>query len=118
MSIWRTPKSVDLDFELKHGPNPASHQIGDRKVYLGEQSVAAEYQGRGGYANGMIRYDLDVEKFFKLVDEYSSGIDKVLAVYDRQGPNGTPRMEFPILVDLLDRLNDMTVNRVWVPKQS
>lgn len=46
VSIYRTPKAGDLAHELKNGPNPASHMDGDRSVYFGEQSVAAEYQGR------------------------------------------------------------------------
>ena len=115
--IWRTPKKADKDFEEKHGPNPASHTTGDQKVYLGEESVAAEYQGRGDFANGMIRYDVDLEKFFELIEEWADkGPDKILNRYDRQGPNGSDRMEFVVPADLIDRLNDMTVKRTWIPK--
>ena len=64
-------------------------------MYLGEESVAAEYQGRGDHANGMIRHDVDLE----------------------EGPNGSDRMEFVVPADLIDRLDDMTVNRTWIPKR-
>ncbi|MDQ2587990.1 hypothetical protein CKY47_29290 [Saccharothrix yanglingensis] len=52
VSIYRTPKSSDLNHEIANGPNPASHQDGDQSVYFGEYGVAAEYQGRGGMLTG------------------------------------------------------------------
>jgi hypothetical protein len=85
-------------------------------VYFGEESVAAEYQGIGTYANGMIRYDLDAQKFLDLLDEYEKTIDQIHRRYDRQGPNGAARIEFVVNIKFLDRLNEMTVHREWIPK--
>jgi pretoxin HINT domain-containing protein len=117
ISIWRTPKKVDVDYEKVHGPNPASRmEGGDDSFYFGEKSVAEEYQGRGTYANGMYRYDMDMQDFLKLLDDYNEGLTKILAVYDHSGPNGAVRMQFVINFDFLERFNAMTVNRQWFPK--
>ncbi|THA25081.1 hypothetical protein E4198_10375 [Streptomyces sp. RKND-216] len=93
--------------ELERGPNAASHQDGDASVYLGEKSVAKEYQNRGSYANGSIRYDMH-EDFLK---EFSDAAFR----YDRKGPGGAARIEFVIPVGRLDRFNELTLRRVWEP---
>ncbi|MEV0001974.1 RHS repeat-associated core domain-containing protein [Micromonospora sp. NPDC050980] len=108
VSIYRTPKVDDMAHELKHGPNPVSHQEGDASVYFGERSVAAEYQGRGSYANGMIRYEMH-EDFLK---EFGDTAFR----YDRQGPGGSVRIEFVIPTARLERFNELTLRRVWEPK--
>ncbi|WP_240110031.1 ricin-type beta-trefoil lectin domain protein [Streptomyces sp. MUM 203J] len=107
VSIYRTPKVDDMAHELERGPNPASHQDGDASVYLGEKSVAKEYQNRGSYANGSIRYDMH-EDFLK---EFSDTAFR----YDRKGPGGSARIEFVIPVGRLDRFNELTLRRVWEP---
>uniref|UniRef100_A0AAU3GNM5 Polymorphic toxin-type HINT domain-containing protein n=1 Tax=Streptomyces sp. NBC_01401 TaxID=2903854 RepID=A0AAU3GNM5_9ACTN len=107
VSIYRTPKVDDMAHELERGPNPASHQDGDASVYLGEKSVAKEYQNRGSYANGSIRYDMH-EDFLK---EFSDTAFR----YDRKGPGGSARIEFVIPVGRLDRFNELTLRRVWGP---
>ncbi|MEZ7006370.1 ricin-type beta-trefoil lectin domain protein [Streptomyces sp. AD55] len=108
VSIYRTPKVDDMAHELERGPNPASHQDGDASVYLGEKSVAKEYQNRGSYANGSIRYDMH-EDFLK---EFSDTAFR----YDRKGPGGSARIEFVIPVGRLDRFNELTLRRVWEPR--
>jgi hypothetical protein len=110
VSIYRSPKIADKDYELANGPNAASHQDGDASVYFGEQSVAAEYQGRGGYANGSIRYDMDPG----FLDQFSGNAFR----YDWQGPGGSARIEWTIPVDQLDQFNQLTLNRVWEPAGS
>ncbi|MEU8353411.1 RHS repeat-associated core domain-containing protein, partial [Streptomyces sp. NPDC048845] len=117
ISIYRTPKAADARYELDNGPNPANHQPGvdigggimsDGKVYFGESGVAAEYAGPTGlnFAKGMVRYDMD-PSFLAEFGEFAK-------VYDRQGPGGSVRLEFPIPVDKLDRFNELTRNRSWV----
>ncbi|MFV2198923.1 hypothetical protein, partial [Nocardiopsis sp. LOL_012] len=110
VSIYRTPKDSAKDFELDNGPNVANHQGGNRMVYFGEQSVASEYLGRRGFANGMIRYDMD-ERFLR---EFS---DRAFR-YDWQGPKGSPRIEFEIPVDRISRFNELTRGRFWIPGAS
>lgn len=107
LPIYRTPKAADKDYELDHGPNPASHQepgLND-SIYFGERSVAAEYQGRGNYANGMIRYEMH-EDFLK---EFYLQAKR----YDWNGPGGTVRIEFVIPLEQLERFNELTLDRVW-----
>ncbi|BCL28091.1 hypothetical protein ACFFS2_11970 [Streptomyces aurantiacus] len=56
--------------ELENCPNPASHQDGDASVYLGEKSVAKEYQKRGFYVNGSIRYEMHAD----FLEEFSDTV--------------------------------------------
>ncbi|MFE4665117.1 RHS repeat-associated core domain-containing protein [Streptomyces sp. NPDC056734] len=107
VSIYRTPKVDDMAHELESGPNPASHQDGDASVYFGEKSVAKEYQNRGSFANGSIRYEMH-EDFLK---EFSDTAFR----YDRKGPGGSVRIEFVIPIGRLDRFNQLTLRRVWEP---
>ena len=106
--IYRTPKVDNLDYEINNGPNSSSHQDGDRSVYFGERSVAAEYQGRGSFANGSIRYDMKPE----FLNEFSDTAFR----YDRQGPGGSPRIEFVVPVGRVGRFNELTVGRTWEPR--
>jgi hypothetical protein len=78
---------------------------GNMKVYFGEKSVAAEYQGVRGYANGMIRYEMHADFLKEFADTAFR--------YDRQGPNGSVRIEWEIPVDRLDRFNELTRDRTW-----
>jgi len=107
--IYRTPHTADLDHELTSGPNPASHQMegGDNSVYFGEQGVAADYHGLGDYANGSIRYDMH--------PDFETEFADVKYRYDWKGPGGSPRFEWAIPLDRLDRFNELTLNRTWVP---
>ncbi|WP_433547833.1 polymorphic toxin-type HINT domain-containing protein [Streptomyces sp. CA-294286] len=107
VSIYRTPKVDDMAHELERGPNPASHQDGDASVYLGEKSVAKEYQNRGSYANGSIRYDMH--------DDFLKEFSDTAFRYDRKGPGGSARIEFVIPVGRLDRFNELTLRRLWEP---
>ncbi|WP_318199168.1 hypothetical protein [Streptomyces sp. SCL15-4] len=108
--IFRTPKTVDVAYEKLHGPNPArgAEEGSNGKVYFGEQSVAAEYWGRGTYASGMYRYDMDM----KFLTQFAKAAKR----YDWQGPNGTPRIEWEIDYSRLDEFNALTVARTWIPK--
>ncbi|WP_329296013.1 RHS repeat-associated core domain-containing protein [Streptomyces sp. NBC_01455] len=108
--IYRTPKTADKDFELDNGPNPAmQHADGSNgKIYFGEKSVAGEYQGRGPYAPGMIRYDMHPSFLERFGDTAKR--------YDWQGPGGSPRIEFEIPFERLDEFNSLTLNRTWLPK--
>ncbi|GHF50698.1 hypothetical protein GCM10010218_35310 [Streptomyces mashuensis] len=108
VSIYRTPKVDDMAHEMERGPNPASHQEGDASVYFGEKSVAAEYQGRGSYAKGSIRYEMH--------EDFAKEFADVKFRYDRQGPGGSARFEFVIPVARLERFNELTLRRVWEPK--
>ncbi|MCM2420029.1 RHS repeat-associated core domain-containing protein [Streptomyces sp. RKAG293] len=108
--IYRSPKKVDEAYERAHGPNPANHRPTpdtDGKAYFGEHSVAAEYQGIGSYADGMVRYDMDP----KFLTEFEDCIHR----YDWKGPGGKPRIEFAIPAARLDRFNELTRNRTWMP---
>ena len=105
VSIYRTPKVDDMAQELESGPNPASHQAGDASVYFGERSVAAEYVGRGSFADGSIRYDMHKD----FLEEFG---DRAFR-YDRKGPGGSARIEFVIPVGRLERFNELTLGRVW-----
>ncbi|NEC46648.1 hypothetical protein G3I63_34030, partial [Streptomyces sp. SID8016] len=107
--IFRTPKTVDVAYEKLHGPNPASRvEGGNDLIYFGEQSVAAEYWGRGTYASGMYRYDMDMQFLVKFADDAKR--------YDWGGPNGTPRIEWEIPYSRLTEFNRLTVDRTWIPK--
>ncbi|WP_208827739.1 ALF repeat-containing protein [Streptomyces ficellus] len=107
ISIYRTPKMVDKDHELKNGPNGAAHTGGDAAIYFGEHSVASEYVGSGSgpYADGMIRYEMSPEFLAKFAD--------CAERYDWKGPDGKPRIEFVIPVDRLKEFNDLTIKREW-----
>ena len=109
-SIYRTPHEGDREYELENGPNPASHEMpgGDDSVYFGQKSVAGDYQGIGDYANGSIRYEMHPDFFHEFED--------VKFRYDWKGPDGTPRYEWQIPTSRLDRFNELTLRRVWVPK--
>ncbi|WP_344430638.1 hypothetical protein, partial [Streptomyces lavendulocolor] len=108
VSIYRTPKIVDKDYELKNGPNGAAHTGGDGSIYFGEHSVAKEYVGTGSgpFADGMIRYEMSPEFLVKFED--------CVERYDWQGPDGKPRIEFVIPADRLKEFNDLTVKREWL----
>jgi hypothetical protein len=101
-SIYRTPKTVDLDHELEHGPNPESFQDGNRSMYFGEESVAAEYRGRGPFADRTLRYTMKQPEF---LDEFSDTAQR----YDWQGPGESARIEFKIPVERLPRFNELTI---------
>ncbi|MFD5320129.1 DUF6531 domain-containing protein [Streptomyces sp. NPDC127098] len=104
-SIYRTPRRDDLADELANGPDPANFPPVTRQsgAYFGEMSVAAEYQGRRGYANGMVRYDMDPA----FVNEFMDCMHR----YDWAGPNGAPRIEWCIPADRLERFNELTGGR-------
>ncbi|SOD62529.1 RHS repeat-associated core domain-containing protein [Streptomyces zhaozhouensis] len=104
-SIYRTPRRDDLADELANGPDPANFPPVTRQsgAYFGERSVAAEYQGRRGYADGMVRYDMDPA----FVNEFMDCMHR----YDWAGPNGTPRIEWAIPADRLARFNELTGGR-------
>ncbi|GGT45980.1 hypothetical protein GCM10010271_57640 [Streptomyces kurssanovii] len=115
--IYRTPKAVDAQYELDHGPNPANHQPGvdigggilsDGKIYFGERGVAAEYAGPNGlnFAKGMVKYEMH-PSFLEEFMDYAK-------VHDRNGPDGAVRIEFAIPHDKLDRFNELTLDRSWV----
>ncbi|WP_369216934.1 hypothetical protein [Streptomyces flavofungini] len=108
ISIYRTPKMADKNYELANGPNRAAHTGGDGAIYVGEYSVAKEYVGSGSgpFADGMIRYEMSPEFMVKFA-EFAER-------YDWQGPNGSPRIEFVIPVDRLKEFNDLTVKREWL----
>ncbi|WP_199444337.1 polymorphic toxin-type HINT domain-containing protein [Umezawaea beigongshangensis] len=108
--IFRTPKEVNRDYELKHGPNAAAHQHGDRRIYFGEESVALEYQKRGDFAGGTIRYDMHPD----FMQEFSDTAWR----YDWNGPNNLARIEFAIPVERLSDFNRLTLNRIWIPGRS
>ncbi|MEV7418409.1 polymorphic toxin-type HINT domain-containing protein [Streptomyces sp. NPDC089919] len=109
VNIYRTPKTIDREFELKQGPNPAMQDAASNgKIYFGERSVAAEYQGRGPYAPGMIRYEMH--------PSFLSTFGETAKRYDWQGPGGAPRIEFEIPFDRLDEFNSLTINREWLQK--
>ncbi|MGW0824259.1 RHS repeat-associated core domain-containing protein [Streptomyces sp. NPDC002845] len=107
--VYRTPKTADKDFELEHGPNPAMQNVegSNGKIYFGERSVAKEYQGRGPYAPGMIRYDMHPSFLARFGDTAKR--------YDWQGPGGSPRIEFEIPFERLKEFNSLTLNRTWLP---
>jgi hypothetical protein len=107
--VYRPPHSPDLDHELGSGPNPTSHQMegGDNSVYFGEQSVAADYQGIGDYTNGSIRYGMH--------PDFEPEFADVKFRYDWKGPGNTARYEWQIPLDRLERFNELTLNRTWVP---
>ncbi|MEV2255832.1 DUF6531 domain-containing protein [Streptomyces sp. NPDC050147] len=118
--IYRTPKAKDAAYERAHGPNPANHQpdveiapgvMSDGKIYFGERGVAAEYMSptNSNFANGMVRYDMHPD-FLK-----EFGQKPYAQVHDWKGPNGSPRIEFEIPVDKLDRFNELTLDKTWVP---
>ncbi|MFE9404813.1 hypothetical protein ACFYNY_24135 [Streptomyces sp. NPDC006530] len=108
--IFRTPKTVDVAYEKLHGPNPSrgTEAGSNGKVYFGEQSVAADYWGRGTYASGMYRYDMDM----KFLVQFAKAAKR----YDWQGPNGSPRIEWEIDYGRLNEFNALTVTRTWIPK--
>ncbi|MDR7381118.1 hypothetical protein [Promicromonospora iranensis] len=106
ISIYRTPKAPNAADELAGGPNPLNHQDGDAAAYFGERSVAGDYVGRPGYADGMVRYDMHPG----FLDEFSD----VAYRYDWQGPGGAARIEWAIPVDRLGSFSEHTLNRGWV----
>ncbi|WP_306192016.1 hypothetical protein [Streptomyces sp. MK5] len=117
--IYRAPKAKDAEYERLHGPNPANHQPGmdigggllsDGLIYFGERSVAAEYMSPTGrnFADGMVRYDMHPD-FLK---EFAKS--PYMGRYDLKGPNGTPRIEFTIPVDKLERFNELTLGKTWI----
>ncbi|MFH8883373.1 hypothetical protein [Streptomyces californicus] len=107
--IFRTPKTVDVAYEKLHGPNPASRvEGGNDLIYFGEQSVAAEYWGRGTFAAGMYRYDMDMQFLVQFA--------KAAKRYDWKGPNGTPGIEWEIPYSRPAEFNRLTVDRTWIPK--
>ncbi|POG48342.1 hypothetical protein BV881_07280, partial [Streptomyces sp. ZL-24] len=108
--IFRTPKTVDVAYEKLHGPNPArgAEEGSNGKVYFGEQSVAAEYWGRGTFASGMYRYDMDMKFLVQF--------PKAAKRYDWGGPNGSPRIEWEIEYKRLGEFNALTVDRTWIKK--
>ncbi|MER5870222.1 hypothetical protein [Streptomyces sp. NPDC002044] len=108
LSIYRTPKMVDKEYEKKNGPNPAAHTTGDAAVYFGERSIAAEYVGTGAgpFADGMIRYDM--------APEFLATFGKYAERYDRKGPGGSVRIEFVIPVGEIKEFNKLTVHREWI----
>lgn len=55
----------------------------------------------------MIRYDMHPD----FLDEFADTVYR----YDWQGPGGTPRIEFVIPADRLDRFNELTQGRTWMP---
>ncbi|WP_223279781.1 polymorphic toxin-type HINT domain-containing protein [Streptomyces sp. SDr-06] len=107
--IYRSPKTADKNFELEHGPNPdMQHAQGSNGfIYFGEKSVAMEYQGRGPYASGLIRYDMH--------PSFLSVFEKAPQRYDWQGPGGSPRIEFEVPFGRLHEFNSLTQNRTWLP---
>lgn len=107
VSIYRTPKVADAAHETAHGPSPANHQEGDRSVYFGEQSVANDYVGQGGYADGSVRYDMHPSFLERFADTAHR--------YDWQGPGGSARIEFQVPVHRLPEFNQLVMNRTWVP---
>ncbi|GAA0444193.1 putative T7SS-secreted protein [Streptomyces olivaceiscleroticus] len=122
--IYRTPKGAHAEHELINGPDPANHQpgidigggiISDGKIYFGEHDVAAEYAGPTGknFAKGMVRYDMHpsfLEEFGQHAKIHDwNGLDP------QTGRPGKPRLEFEIPVDKLDRFNELTRNRSWIP---
>ncbi|MFJ2721825.1 hypothetical protein [Streptomyces sp. NPDC087437] len=109
ISIYRTPKNANKDFELENGPNPEmQYEEGSNgKIYFGEESVAGEYQGRGTFAPGMIRYDMHPSFLKKFGDTAKR--------YDWQGPGGSPRIEFEIPFGRLEEFNSLTLKRTWLP---
>jgi RHS repeat-associated protein len=109
ISIYRTPKIDDKEFELENGPNPAMQNVkgSNGQIYFGEVSVAAEYSGRGTYAPGSIRYDMHPSFLERFPDAAKR--------YDWKGSNGAPRIEFEIPFARLNEFNSLTRGREWIP---
>lgn len=107
--IYRTPKADNVADELASGPNPLNHQAGDASAYFGERSVAGEFIGQPGYAQGMVRYDMHPD----FLDRFADSAHR----YDWQGPGGTARIEFQIPVGRLEEFGSLTLQRTWVPEQ-
>ncbi|MET8944193.1 hypothetical protein ABZX30_11540 [Streptomyces sp. NPDC004542] len=95
---------------ISAAPLPGPGLLSDGLIYFGERSVAAEYMSPTGrnFADGMVRYDMHPD-FLK---EFAKS--PYMRRYDLKGPNGTPRIEFTIPVDKLERFNELTLNKTWI----
>jgi hypothetical protein len=105
-SVFRTPRLGSGPSELRGGLNPASHVEGDQSAYVGTENVARDYANPkiGGYENGYVKYDL------------AQGFGNEFAQY--QFPyvttSGEAGFEWQIPMNMIDRFNELTVNRTWI----
>ena len=108
ISIYRTAKRENAQDELDHGLNPANHEVdllfgGEGHAYLGGESVARDWVGRGGYA--------DYYTEFRMKPEFKSEFhDAYKADYD--GNTTDPdRFEYQIPHSQIERFNELTESR-------
>jgi large repetitive protein len=106
-SVFRAPRLGQGDSELESGLNPANHMEDDQSAYTGTENVARDYANPkvGGYENGYVKYDM--------APEFDSEFSQYKFPYvTTSGETGS---EWQIPVNMIDRFNELTVNRSWVP---
>ncbi len=86
--------------------NPASHVEGDQSAYVGTENVARDYASPkiGGYENGYVKYDM------------AQGFGNEFAQYrfPYVTTSGGAGFEWQIPLNMIDRFNELTVNRTWI----
>lgn len=99
--VFRTPKAVNADDELKNGLNPRNHMGGDWSAYVGSERGAQNWVNGGEYADHYIRYDTD--------PRFKGEFTHYLRPYD--GKDGHIYWEYNIPLEMIPRFNELTLNR-------
>jgi len=106
-SVFRTPRLGQGDSELNSGLNPANHVEGDQSAYVGTENVAQDFANPkvGGYENGYVKYEM--------TPEFDSEFAQYKFPYvTTSGETGSERQ---IPLNMIDRFNELTLNRSRVP---
>jgi hypothetical protein len=109
--VFRTPRHGQGNSELRSGLNPANHVEGDQSAYVGTKNVARVWPGimrtqrSGGYENGYIQYDMAPD-FIHEFSQYK---------FPYVTTSGEAGFEWQIPANKIDRFNELTTNRSWVP---
>jgi hypothetical protein len=105
--VFRTPRLGQGDSELRSGLNPANHVEGDQSAYVGTENVARDYANPkiGRYENGYVQYDM--------APEFDSEFAQYKFPYVTT--SGDTGFEWQIPSNMIDRFNELTANRSWVP---
>ncbi|MCZ0859475.1 hypothetical protein OHJ16_15690 [Actinomyces israelii] len=106
ISVYRTPRRGVGDREALNGLDPADFQVGDKSAYVDDEAAARTFAAPriSNYENGYTRFDMHPD-FRKEFSQYR-------APYTEGGPDS---VQYAIPVDRVDRFNELTLNREWIP---
>ena len=104
--MYRTPRRGVGDREALNGLDPADFQVGDKSAYVGDEAAARTFAAPriGNYENGYTRFDMH--------PDFRNEFSQYRAPYTEGGPDS---VQYAIPVDRVDRFNELTLNREWIP---